>query len=461
MRRNAVAMRKQYDKKRIPAHYSLSVIVPAYNEVDNIEPLAREFDDFLSGQRFRAEVIVVDDGSTDGTADKVLELSEKYDFLKLIRHKHNLGKTAAINSGFTASRGKRVCIFDADLQYDPRDIKRMMDKLDRGFGIVAGIKKGKYQKPFISKIYNGLTRRLFGIKVKDMNSLKLLRRDVMADIFLRKDWHRFMVVLAAQRGYKIAEVPVTLRQRKFGESKYGGVGRVFIGLTDLIAVWLAERVFKKPMLIFGSFGVVSLGLGFFLALFILVVRLFFDWGYPPLQTILILLVLLGGISLTLGFLAEAIANLRDRIEFLMAKSGIHETPHIETARSSKSVTSKKSAQKKQPERRESYPKKRPGENSRSETQSKNKGFRSEKTERHREQTEPQTEKKSSSIEVLPHSEEPSWGRRGKRTKTTVTKGIENPDVFKNVVDMARKKFHGSAYTGKTTERTEDGDEQRD
>ncbi|MCD6502171.1 glycosyltransferase family 2 protein, partial [bacterium] len=126
-------MEKRYRRDKrdeaLPSHYSLSVIVPAYNEADNIEPLAREFEDFLSRQRFRAEVIVVDDGSTDGTGDRVLELSRRYDFLKLVRHKQNLGKTAAIETGFSASKGKRIAIFDADLQYDPQDLKRMMDKL--------------------------------------------------------------------------------------------------------------------------------------------------------------------------------------------------------------------------------------------------------------------------------------------------------------------------------------------
>jgi len=318
-------------RRELPTHYSLSVIVPAFDEVENIEPLALEFDDFLSEQKFRAEVIVVDDGSTDGTAEKVLDLSKKYGFLKLVRHKQNMGKTAAIESGFAVSKGKRISIFDADLQYDVRDIKRMMDKLDKGFGIVSGIKKGKYQKPLVSKIYNALTSKLFGVKVQDMNSLKLLRRDVMAGMFLRKDWHRFMVVLAAEQGHRIAEIPVTLRPRLHGEPKYSGIGRVFIGLTDLVAVWLAERIFRKPMLIFGSFGFVTLGLGVLLGLAILLLRLIWGWGYPPLQTILIILVSLGGLSLTLGFLAEAIANLRDRMEFLISRASEHVIPKVETA----------------------------------------------------------------------------------------------------------------------------------
>ncbi|MCK5832824.1 glycosyltransferase [bacterium] len=319
-------------REKLPSHYSLSVIVPAYNEVDNILPLAKEFEVFLSRQKFRAEVIVVDDGSDDGTAEKTLELAVKYPFLKLVKHKQNMGKTAAIETGFSVSKGKRIAIFDADLQYDPYDLKRMMDKLDRGYGIVSGIKKGQYQKPLVSKIYNFLTRRLFGINVKDMNSMKMLRREVMAELFLRKDWHRFMVVLASQRGYRVADIPVKLRPRLHGKPKYSGFGRIFIGLTDLLAVWLSEKIFRKPMLYFGSTGFISLLLAGGLALFIFIARLGFHWGYPPLQTILILLISVSGFTFTLGFLAEAIANLRDRVEFLMLKQQNIEAPKLEVAK---------------------------------------------------------------------------------------------------------------------------------
>ncbi len=454
-------MKEKHNSRKLPAHCSLSVIVPAFDEVDNMEPLAKEFEDFLSGQKFRAEVIVVDDGSTDGTAEKVLELAEQYKFLKLVRHKQNLGKTAAIESGFAVSEGKRICIFDADLQYDPRDIKPMMDKLDRGYGIVAGIKKGRYQKAIVSKIYNWMTRRLFGLRVKDMNSLKLLRRDVMANLFLRKDWHRFMVVLAAERGYKIAEMPVTLRPRKYGEPKYGGIGRLFVGMTDLTAVWIAEKVLRKPMLIFGSFGFVLLGLAVLLGIFILVMRIGFDWGYPPLQTILLLLVLLGGFALTLGFLAEAVANLRDRVEFLMSKIGAREMPKIETARTAKPDRHRQKPRRPERNREKREPKgKSRTQGSESPRPTKTNGKSAEKQARpprrkppprertkktepepieetaQPEETKPSSNK--SSIEILPPTNEVSWGRRDRKTKPTSVHSADDKEAFKRVEEMAKK-----------------------
>ena len=465
-------MEKRYRRDKrdeaLPSHYSLSVIVPAYNEVDNIEPLAREFEDFLSRQRFRAEVIVVDDGSTDGTGDRVLELSRRYDFLKLVRHKQNLGKTAAIETGFSASKGKRIAIFDADLQYDPQDLKRMMDKLDRGYGIVSGVKQGKYQKPFVSKIFNGLTRRLFGIKVKDMNSLKMLRREVMAELFLRKDWHRFMVVLAAERGYRVASIPVTLRPRRFGEPKYNGFGRVFVGVTDLIAVWLSERVFRKPMLYFGSAGLIALLLSVMLALFILIARLGWDWGYPPLQTLLILTMSLAGFSFTLGFLAEAIANLRDRVEFLMSKGSKLESPQIETdrRRERRPVRSQKSEPKQNrpktsegPVRKEVPPPKKHEKQPTKKSPERDKKQAPKKIEKHppkksRETqpkpkpvaTEKATEQKNiaDSFEFVPR--EKSWGRRGHKKHTNIVK-IEGEEESLEKAKKIAKEIDSEAFIG--------------
>ncbi len=504
-------MNVKQDKKKLPSHYSLSVIVPAFNEEENMEPLAMEFDEFLADQKFRAEVIVVDDGSTDSTADRVLELSQKYKFLRLVRHKQNMGKTAAIESGFTVSRGKRICIFDADLQYDVLDIKRMMDKLDRGYGIVSGIKKGKYQKPFISKIYNKLTSKLFGVEVKDMNSLKLLRRDVMASLFLRKDWHRFMVVLAAEQGYRVAEIPVTLRPRLHGEAKYGGFGRVFVGFTDLIAVWLAERVFRKPMLIFGSVGFMSLGLGILLGVAILLLRVIWHWGYPPLQTILILLISIGGFSLTLGFLAEAIANLRDRLEFFMSKIVAEETPRVETARTTpsrkkkkyksstkeprkkKDITisgnavnrkqqddrtkpSQKPKSKTQKEKTDEKSKEKPKEKKKPKTGNEKepsekkktkaskptakepiKESRPEKKEPEKEKTENENNRQSSGIEFV--TEEPSWGKRGRKSRSNVGKADD-----KEAIERARhivERLGGKAYLGYGEKESEENNAEKE
>jgi len=425
--------------------YSLSVIVPAYNEIDNIKPLAREFKDFLAEQRFQAEIIIVDDGSDDGTADMVREIQNDFPFLKLVEHRKNRGKTAAIVSGLRVCEGKRIAVFDADLQYDPWDLKKMMDKLDEGYGMVSGIKQGKYQKPFVSKIYNWLTRKLFGLDVHDMNSLKLFRSDVMNEIFLRKDWHRFMVVLAYQRGYSVAEIPVTLRPRLHGEAKYGGFKRIFIGVTDLVAVWLSEKVFAKPMLLLGSTGIVFWGLAFLLGILLLVLRFGFNWGYPPLQTVLLLLVLFGGFFLTLGFLAEANTNLRDRVEFLLTRNN---QKNIEKVVSISKKPQKRKLDNRKKPRSSHSDSNRDRRNPNPEKDSRRKSKKSIKPEKRN--TQPKTEEKPKNIEkreekpsqsgikiLKPSRDEIEWGRTGKRTRKTSVKGSSS-EAFSNAKRIAKE-----------------------
>ena len=197
-----------------------SVIVPAYNEEENIQLVAEKFQEVFQKFGNKGEVVIVDDGSSDKTYPKALEFKKKYPFIKVASHSQNLGKTQALVTGFALAEGDIYIIFDADLQFDPWDVPRMVEEVQNGSDIVTGWKQGKYEKKIVSAIYNRLSQKLFKIPVHDLNSIKAFKKEILDNITLRKDWHRYMVVLAAEQGYKVSEIRVSLYPRKFGKSKY-------------------------------------------------------------------------------------------------------------------------------------------------------------------------------------------------------------------------------------------------
>lgn len=288
----------------------LSVIVPAYNEAENLEPLLAELAEKMPPG---FEVVLVDDGSTDGTREALPRLQEKHPFLVTRRHGRNLGKTAAIVTGLAAARGSIISIFDADLQFDPDDVIRQAAKVRDGYDLVTGEKRGQYDKRFVSAIYNWMARLVFGLRVRDINALKTFRREVLEGVHLRRDWHRYIVPLAASRGFSVTEIPVLLRPRLHGTPKYSGPFRVLIGFFDLIAVGFQLSFMRKPMLYFGTLGLVSLKTGFLVGLLAIVLRLF-GHGFRPLLYLVILLVLAGVLFFAAGFLGETLAMLGDRLE---------------------------------------------------------------------------------------------------------------------------------------------------
>ncbi len=190
---------------------------------------------------------------------------------------------------------------------------------------MTGKKIGSYQKPFISGIYNRISRFLFKIPVTDMNSIKIFKRHVMQGIPLRKDWHRYMIVLAVDRGYSVTEIDVTLRARLHGVSKFSGPGRALVGFFDLLAVWFLLAFMKKPMMFFGTMGFFGILSGGLLGIGILIARLVYHWGYPPLQTLVVLLLQLGFTSFIFGALAEMVASLREKVDMLNPTAHEHVT----------------------------------------------------------------------------------------------------------------------------------------
>lgn len=292
--------------------FKVSVIIPAYNEAPNISVLLDELYKVLPSDY---EVIIVDDGSNDGTLVEAEKAKSKYSNLKVTRHKRNQGKTQAIITGTQIASGEILVIFDADLQFAPADILRLVEKIDQGYDMCVGWKKGKYEKWLVSSIYNYLARQIFRLKVHDINAVKAMRREVIEDIELRKDWHRYLVPLAADRGYKIAEIPVKLYPRRFGEPKYQGSFRVIIGIFDMLAVGFQLTFMRKPMLYFGTLGTISIILGILVGIVEIILRIF-GHGFRPILYLVILLIIGGLLIFGLGFLGEAVATINDKIEKL-------------------------------------------------------------------------------------------------------------------------------------------------
>lgn len=294
----------------------LSIIVPAFNEVENIPDLLEKTAEVIGEQGRDWEVILVDDGSTDGTYEVATNLTPNYPFLKVARNKTNMGKTEAILTGLSNSRGRYIAIMDADLQYRPKDLPGLIEKLVEGYDIVTGWKVGKYSKQFVSSIYNQLSRWLFKVPVHDQNSIKVMRRTVLEELHLRKDWHRYIVALAVDKGYSVAEVKVRLHPRKKGYQKYGGKGRVLVGLLDLLTVKSQLSLMRKPLLVFGSAGLLSFVAGAIVGIYALYLRFFRNMGFRPLLYLVILLVLAGLSLFTVGFLSEGLTALTERLDRL-------------------------------------------------------------------------------------------------------------------------------------------------
>ncbi len=303
---------------RTRVSHRTSVIVPAFNEAENMPDLFGELARTLPAHELDVEVVLVDDGSTDGTleAARAAAAATGLKTVRFLRHRQNRGKTEALLTASRAAQGEYLVFFDADLQHSPEEIPRFVEKLEEGWDVVAGRKVGRYEKRLVSGIYNWLCRRTFRVPVHDMNAMKALRREVLEELRLRKDWHRFLVVLAHDRGFAITEIDIPLYPRRHGQPKYSGRWRIVVGILDLLAIWFQLVFSRKPMLFFGVTGLGLLLLGGLTGAVALWLRFGLGQGYRPLLTLVLLLVVSGLLLFVLGFLAELVASLRAEVEEL-------------------------------------------------------------------------------------------------------------------------------------------------
>ncbi len=309
----------------------LSIVIPAYNERESLEALHRELDQVAQAHGYDLDIVFVDDGSTDGSWEVIRKLAEQDSRVRGIRFRRNFGKSAALSAGFQSASGDRVMTLDADLQDDPREIPRflaMAGELD----VVSGWKQVRHDpwhKVLASRVFNALVSWLTGVRLHDHNcGMKCYRRDVLGEVRLYGELHRFVPVLAAARGFSVGEIVIQHRPRKFGRSKYG-VGRIVKGFLDLLTVKFLTGFGQRPQHLLGGLGLFSFVLGglglLYLAAYWVVGQWNPDWHLTPLHERPAVIysmgaLLLGGQLMSIGFLAELITayHVRDADTYSIA-----------------------------------------------------------------------------------------------------------------------------------------------
>ncbi|HIF37776.1 MAG TPA: glycosyltransferase family 2 protein [Gemmatimonadetes bacterium] len=290
---------------------NFTLVIPAYNESPVMTDLIAELRTSFTRHQLTGEIILIDDGSTDDTRQLARTLTDDWPLVRVLHHRKNLGKTEAIITAFQASTRDNMIIFDADLQHSPEEIPRFLRELQKGSDIVTGMKIGDYQKPFVSTMYNWLSKKIFRVPVSDLNSMKAFKTRILSGMHLRHDWHRFFVVLAYHRGYSVSEIPIRLFPRKAGVSKYSSPLRIVPAIIDMMSVWFLLLFSRKPLILFGFTGMLMIILGIFVGVLAFYFRFALDTGFRPLLYLVMLLETVGFLMLGFGLIAEMIAQVRE------------------------------------------------------------------------------------------------------------------------------------------------------
>ena len=289
----------------------ISIVIPLLNEEATLEPLYAQIADVMSNLNLSYEVIFVDDGSTDGSFDVLQKLHQKHNNITVIQFRRNFGKAAGLTAGFREAKGNVVITMDADLQDDPKEIPRFLQKLDEGYDLISGWKKERHDpisKTVPSKFFNKVTLWLTKIKIHDFNcGFKAYKREVVKEINIYGGLHRYIPVLANWRGYKVGEIVVEHHPRKFGKSKYG-FGRLIKGFLDLITVMFLTGYAKRPAHVFGTAGAFFTLIGFCINAYLTVLWFLGERpiGNRPLLMLGVLLMIIGIQFVLMGLLGEMI-----------------------------------------------------------------------------------------------------------------------------------------------------------
>lgn len=287
----------------------VSVVVPIHNEYENLPRLLEAISTTLIAANIHYEILCIDDGSTDGSGDLLKQIASDRTDLRSVILRRNYGQTAAMAAGFSHAKGQIIVTMDGDMQNDPADIPILIDKLNEGYDLVSGWRKNRQDATLTrlipSQIANWLIAQVTGVKVHDYGcSLKAYRTELIADMNLYGELHRFLPALAFIEGARIAEIPVRHHPRQFGKSKYG-LDRTFRVVMDLMTVFFMRKFLTRPMHVFGSMGVLSIFLGTVIGLYLTSLKLSFGESINRPLLILVVVLILTGVQLfSFGLLAE-------------------------------------------------------------------------------------------------------------------------------------------------------------
>ena len=304
----------------------VSVVVPVYNERESVRPLCDELLGVLRGLGRRAEVLFVDDGSTDGTSEALADLAAREPEVTVVRLRRNFGKAAALMAGFREARGDAIVTIDGDLQDDPAEIPRLLAELEAGADLVSGWKRDRKDpagKRAASRVFNGVTARMSGVGLHDLNcGFKAYRAEVVESLALTGDQYRYIPVLAAAEGFRVSELPVNHRPRVHGRSKYG-LERYLRGFLDLLTILFIGRFRQRPMHLFGGIGMLFIASGVVICAYLAVLRLAGEAiGGRPLLLLGVLLIVVGVQLFTIGLVSEMIQRYHLRPQDDEARSRV-------------------------------------------------------------------------------------------------------------------------------------------